>query len=262
MRRFRAGSLIFASASLALALTQSGCASPAPKPQVAESGRCFEGQHFDGESCVQDGSVPPAAGPAPGDKTGETPPQTAPPAPTAPTATAEAPASPPSAVAPAESAPAPAPATGAPEMVSPKGPPRATPVDITMASAAGPLISYVASTHVPSGARPFGAPFAGQFTQGQVLAQRVQLSPGHCYTALAAGLAPVKGLRLGFYAADPVDAAAWVEPAWVLSEPSGTQAVLGRKENCFRPTASQADAWLLLEVTDGQGVAAAQIFEK
>ena len=258
MRRNWAGSLLLACGNGALALAFGGCASPAPQPVSTQGGRCFSGQHFDGESCVQDSSAPPPAASPSATKPQEQA-QTAPPAP-APegaSATSSSDATP---AASAQGAEPSAPSSEAQVPSSP--PPRATPVDISMASAAGPLIAYIASTHVPSGARPFGTPFAGQFTQGQILAQRVQLAPGHCYTALAAGMAPVKGVRLGFFPVDLKDPAYWAEPAWMLSEPSGSQAVLGRKETCFRPAAGQVDAWLLLEVTEGQGVAAAQIFEK
>lgn len=138
----------------------------------------------------------------------------------------------------------------------------AVPVDISMASAAGPLIQYIAATHVPAGARPYGAPFAGQFTEGQALQQRVQLTVGNCYTVLAAAPAPVREVRIGFFAVDPKDPTRYLEPALVQDTDTGPQAVLGRKEQCFRPAAEQRDLWLVLFVDKGQGVAAAQVFEK
>jgi len=138
----------------------------------------------------------------------------------------------------------------------------AVPVDVTMAAAAGPLIQAIAQSHVPAGAKPFGAPFAGQFQEGQVLRQRLELGAGHCYSALAAGLSPLREIRLGFYLVDPKNPDGIVSPALLEEEVPGAQAVLGRKETCFRPTASQTQVWLYLLAEKGQGVAAGQVFEK
>lgn len=130
-----------------------------------------------------------------------------------------------------------------------------------MAAAAAPLIQYLAAAHLPAGARPFGAPFAGQFAEGQVLEQRVQLTPGKCYTVVAAGTPPVEELDIVLYtvAQGPLGRE---ETPLATDADRGPQAVLGRKTECFRPVAGKTELVLVLRVTKGRGVGAAQVFEK
>lgn len=154
----------------------------------------------------------------------------------------------------------PSPSGGAPAVKEPRQ--LAAPVDITMAAAAGPMVQYAASTHLPAGARPFGVPFAGQFQEGQMLLQRLQLTPGACYTVVAFGPPPIEDLRLGFYAVDATQPHAVAEEPLLEETDRGNQAVLGRKEQCFKPTEDQRDVWLVIIAEAGRGVAAAQIFQK
>jgi hypothetical protein len=155
-----------------------------------------------------------------------------------------------------------------------------------MAASAAPLIQYLASAHLPAGARPFGVPFAGQFAEGQVLEQRVQLTVGKCYTVVAAGTPPVQELRVALFAV-PGSAsgsaggaqnssgavggansssvsllATLAGPPLAEDSDSGPQAVLGRKAGCFKPLETQTQLLLVIEVQKGNGVAAAQVFEK
>jgi hypothetical protein len=131
-----------------------------------------------------------------------------------------------------------------------------------MAAAAGPLIQAIAQSHVPAGAQPFGAPFAGQFQEGQVLRQRLELTAGRCYSALAAAISPLHEIRLGFYLVDAQNPESWLPSALLVEEAPGSQAVLGRKEACFRPGPAETQVWLLLIAEKGQGVAAGQVFQK
>ncbi|HSC86958.1 MAG TPA: hypothetical protein VLC09_06790 [Polyangiaceae bacterium] len=135
----------------------------------------------------------------------------------------------------------------------------AAPVDLSMAASAAPLIQYLSAAHLPAGARPFGAAFAGQFAEGQVLEQRVQLTAGKCYTVVAAGLPPVREVDLALYLQEGEGHAA---TALATDKEAGAQAVLGRKTECFRPTDAQKNLVLVVSVPQGQGVAAAQMFEK
>jgi hypothetical protein len=136
-----------------------------------------------------------------------------------------------------------------------KAPPtKATPVDVTMAAQAGPVIQYLASSHLPSGAKQMGAPFAGQFAQGQILEQKVQLTAGKCYTVVAAGLPPVSEVNLELFVEGDEEPVA-------KDETKGVQAVLGSRNACFKPDAS-GPFKLVLTVEGGQGVAAAQVFQK
>lgn len=130
----------------------------------------------------------------------------------------------------------------------------ATPVDVTMAAQAGPLIQYMAASHLPAGARQMGSPFAGQFAEGQILERKVQLTQGKCYTMMAAGLPPVAEVDLELYEEGATEAAA-------KDSSTGLQAVLGSREQCFSP-AKTGTFQLVLSVSRGQGVAAAQVFQK
>ena len=145
---------------------------------------------------------------------------------------------------------------GDPEGDSEQAPPnaeQATPVDVSMAAQAGPLITYLAGSHLPAGAKPLGAPFAAQFAEGQIFEQKVQLTVGKCYTVVAAGIHPVRNVDIAFFA-DGVD-----EPL-VEDDAVGPQAVLGSRSRCFVP--QRGDLRLVVTVEKGQGVVAGQVFEK
>lgn len=204
---------------------------------------CPAGQTFDGEFCQVDQSVATAEQPLAGTNEPEEP------APQAePTEKMETP--------PEDEADPPRDETEVESTDTPKPTQRtsATPVDVTMAAQAGPIIQYLASSHLPSGARQMGAPFAGQFAPGQQLEQKVQLTEGKCYTVVAAGLPPVAEVNLELFVegeSEPVS----------KDETTGVQAVLGSRNACFQPSAS-GPYRLVLWVEKGQGVAAAQVFQK
>jgi len=221
-----------------------GCGKSATPPAAAPpAGECPEGQTFDGQFCQVTGTPPPEAAP-----------REAPPAEATPATATETPA--PS----AEPAPPPeAPATAESPATSP--PSLATPVDVSMAAQAGPLITYLAGSHLPSGARPFGAPFAAQFAEGQVFEQQLKLTVGKCYTVVAAGLPPMSEVALELY--DRATTTGVVAPAptpLARDDSTGPQAVLGSRAACVKPTA--ADLWLVVRASKGQGVIAGQVFEK
>jgi len=234
-------SLLLGSLSLLLPGCGKPAASAAKAPAAAE---CPEGQTFDGQFCQVTGAPPPEAPP----KANDAP------------ASAEAQPSPagetPPAAVPTETA------GRTPEAPPPPGKAYslATPVDVSMAAQAGPLITYLAGSHLPAGARPFGAPFAAQFAEGQVFEQQVKLTLGKCYTVVAAGLPPVSELAMELNSAAITTAPSVSAQALLADEAVGPQAVLGSRAACFK--ADRTDVWLLLRVDKGQGVVAGQVFEK
>jgi hypothetical protein len=247
-----------------------GCGPKTPTEAPTSEARCPEGQHFDGKYCVLGASSttlgaagePRGAGGAPSvpiGSGGNAESSLAPSPPPASSGGAPSGTGGTTGVPPSGSGGAPAGTSGAASLSSVS---LAAPVDITMAAAAGPWIQIVAATHLPKGGAALGAPFAGQFQQGQVLKQRLELTPGRCYTVLAAAPPPVLELRIGFYAVDPSHPETWLMPALLEELDPGNQAVLGPKDRCFRPTEEQRDVWLLLFVDQGQGVAAGQVFQK
>jgi hypothetical protein len=198
---------------------------------------CPPGQTYDGEFCQVDQSVATAEQPAPAE----------PVAALVPVAEEKEPGPVDEPAAPTEVPPEEVPAAAT-------APSYASPVDVTMAAQAAPVVQYLASSHLPAGARPLGNPFAGQFAEGQIMEQKVQLTPDKCITVVAVGLPPVAEVNLEIFAE------ASKEPA-AKDNTSGSQAVLGSKAQCFRPLASGTYR-LVLSVAKGQGVAAAQVFQK
>lgn len=203
--------------------------------------KCPPGQTYDGEFCQVDQSVATAEKPVPPEEPAPSSeaPQSTPPE--APEGSAEADSNP----TPELSAEEPAPQVERS---------RATPVDVTMAAQAAPLIQYMAASHLPAGSRPLGAPFAGQFAEGQILDRKVQLTSGKCYTVMAAALPSVVEVNLELYeegGATPV----------AKDATQGLQAILGSRDQCFSPSKT-GTYQLVLFVERGQGVAAAQVFQK
>jgi len=239
-------SLLLGSLFLLLPACGKPAASAAKAPAAAE---CPEGQTFDGQFCQVTGAPPPEAPPAASEAPAASTTEPSPAAETPPAAVpAETPGKTPEAT----------PAGGKTYSL-------ATPVDVSMAAQAGPLITYLAGSHLPAGARPFGAPFAAQFSEGQVFEQQVKLTLGKCYTVVAAGLPPVAelGMELNSAAittAPSVGAASPTAQPLLADQAVGPQAVLGSRATCFK--ADRADVWLLLRVEKGQGVVAGQVFEK
>lgn len=211
--------------------------------------RCPSGQTYDGEFCQVEQNVATAEVPAPA-------PQETPTSPAngevTPTPADGQPVDPGSVPEPQLEAGAADPTLEGGEAATALSP--AAPVDYAMAAQAAPVMHYLASSHLPSGARPLGVPFAGQFTAGQVLEQKVQLTAGKCYTVVAMGLPPVTEVDLLFLeegSDEPI----------IRDETKGAQAVLGSRNACFKPT-STGSVSLRLQVVTGQGVAAAQVFQK
>lgn len=138
--------------------------------------------------------------------------------------------------------------------------PVATPVDPAMAAAATPLLQPLANQHIEAGAQPMGAAIAGQFQQGQSLEHQIQMQPGKCYTVVAAGAPPIAELTLQLVPVMPLPG---MQPVLAQDQDTGATAVIGKKPNCFKwAFPAPAAMKLIMTVTSGQGVAAAQVYEK
>lgn len=83
----------------------------------------------------------------------------------------------------------------------------------------------------------------------------MKLTPGKCYTVVAAGVPPLASLGVRIVSAATGE---------VLLEErdGGTQVALGRKKECFVPSEGQSDVRIVVLAEKGSGVAAAQLFEK
>ena len=136
----------------------------------------------------------------------------------------------------------------------------AQPLDPSAGAAAQPILNGLASAQAPEGAKPLGAPLVGNFSAGQSLTTDLQLQPGKCYTVVAAALPPVTEVDVKFVALSPIPGSAMV---LAQDNETGTQAVLGEKPNCYKNAMPMAiPVKMVLEVPAGQGIAAAQVYEK
>jgi hypothetical protein len=111
------------------------------------------------------------------------------------------------------------------------------------------------------GAKPLGPAVAAQFQQGQCLETLITLSPGKCYTVVASGLPTAQNVDVQLVPNLPVPGLPQVVAA--SDNSVGPTAVLGEAPNCFK-WALQATGTmkLIVSVPAGQGLVAAQVFEK
>lgn len=172
-------------------------------------------------------------------------------------ATAAPVAAQPTATAPA----APALPTAIPGVATTASGPSAAPLDPTAAQAATQLIAPLGAQHAPAGAKPVGSAIAGNFQQGQTLEAQVQMNPGKCYTVVGVGLPPVGNLDISLVPSLPIPG---LPAATMAADNSvGSTAIVGDKPNCFKWAFPMSGMMkVVMTVSQGSGVAAAQVFEK
>ena len=135
----------------------------------------------------------------------------------------------------------------------------ATAIPPIAAAAATPMMQGLAMQEAPGMAQD-GGPFAGQFQEGQVLEQQVNIAPGKCYTVIGLGLGVQElDVQLMLVTAPGV-------PPILLAQDSttGPQAILGGKQGgCFRnPTPIAGTGKVVMKAVKGTGLAVAQVFSK
>jgi len=187
--------------------------------------QCAPGQYFDGRTCQS------------------------------PTGTAATPTA-----APAATAPAAVP-TAIPGVATTTTGPAATPLDPATAQVVTSLIAPLAATAAAPGAKPVGAAIAGNFGQGQSLEQTVQMNPGKCYTIVGAGVPTITNLDIQLV---PSIAIPGMPAAVVAADSSqGSTAIVGQQPNCYKWAFPMGGTMkVIVSVSAGQGMAAAQVFEK
>jgi hypothetical protein len=210
----------------------SACGGDDKNAQTGQPGavQCPPGQIYDGRLCQTVGATPGATA--------------------APVATA------PATTAPAATAPA-----GIPGVATTASGPTAQALDPTAAQAATQLIAPLGTQHAPAGAKPVGSAIAGNFQQGQTLEAQVQMNPGKCYTVVGVGLPPVTNLDIALVPALPIPGL----PAATMAADNtvASTAIVGDKPNCFKWAFPMSGMMkVIMTVSQGSGVAAAQVFEK
>ena len=101
---------------------------------------------------------------------------------------------------------------------------------------------------------------AGNFQEGQVLEQQVQLLPGKCYTVLSVGTGTISEMDLQLVLLTPVPG---VSTVLAQDQGTGAKAVLGGRNACYKWTAPLGvTAKVVMKATKGSGVAAGQLYVK
>ncbi len=119
-------------------------------------------------------------------------------------------------------------------------------------------LTVLAQQNVPPGAKPVGGALAGNFQTGQCLETQIMLNPGKCYTVVGTGAGPTE-VDVQFVLPMPGPLAQVI----AQDNGSGPMAVLGKSPDCFKnPSPIAAPMKLVLKVSAGQGMAAAQLYEK
>ena len=133
--------------------------------------------------------------------------------------------------------------------------PTAQPVDASMAAAVHPILQQLGKTQAPPGAKPLGALIVANFAQGQTFEQSIQLQANKCYTIVAAGAPGVNEVNIKLM--PPV-----IPTTLAQDNTTGPQATLGQTPNCWKNGPFPAPMRVVFEVPSGQGIVAAQIYEK
>jgi hypothetical protein len=187
--------------------------------------QCAPGQYFDGRACQSQTGAAPAATPV-------------------------------------ATTPAAAPAvTAVPGVATTTTGPAATPLDPATAQAVTSLIAPLAASAAAPGAKPVGAAIAGNFAQGQSLESTVQMNPGKCYTIIGAGVPTIQNLDIQLV---PSIAIPGMPNAVVAADSTqGPTAIVGQQPNCYKWALPMGGTMkVVVSVSAGQGMAAAQLYEK
>ena len=136
----------------------------------------------------------------------------------------------------------------------------ATPLAPAAAAVAQPILQGLAATEV-SGMQPDGSSFAGQFQEGQVLEQPINIQAGKCYSVIGAGMG-ITQLDIQLVV-QPMPQL----PAQVLAQSTagqgGTAVLGGKAAGCFKnPLPLGGPGKVIVKATQGSGIAAAQVYIK
>jgi hypothetical protein len=131
-------------------------------------------------------------------------------------------------------------------------------LDASAGSLAQPILNQLATTQAP-GAKPLGSVMVGMFQPGQQLESVITLQQGKCYTVVAAGLPTVAEVNIQLAQVLP----AGISPVLAQDQTTGPQAVLAPTPNCYKwPWPLPGQVKVIVTVAAGQGIAAAQVYEK
>jgi hypothetical protein len=132
--------------------------------------------------------------------------------------------------------------------------------DPAVAAAITPMLTKVASTQTVAGSKALGAAMVGNVGPGAPLESQIMLQPNRCYSVVAVGMPPIAELNVQILAITIIPGMA---PILATDQDTGATAVLGEKPNCYKWVLPfPASVKVSVQSAGGQGVAAAQVFEK
>jgi len=102
---------------------------------------------------------------------------------------------------------------------------------------------------------------AGNFQQGQTLEVTFNAQPGKCYTVVGSGLPTIQNLDLQLVVTSPLPGLG--SPVLAVDQTTAPSAVVAAHPNCYKwalPMA--APLKVVMSVSAGSGIAAAQVYEK
>ena len=134
----------------------------------------------------------------------------------------------------------------------------ATPIAVPAAAAVEPLLKQLAAGEV-QGMNPDGSAFAGNFQEGQVLEQPIQIQAGKCYSVVGASMG-IQELDIQLVLVpSPL-------PPQVLSQDNtqgGTAVLGGKATGCFKNALPiGGPGKIVVKATRGAGLAIAQVYIK
>jgi hypothetical protein len=134
-------------------------------------------------------------------------------------------------------------------------------LDPTAAAAITPALVELGKKEVQPGAKPVGEALVGNFGTGNALEIPIQLQPNKCYSVVAMGLPPVTEVAVELQLTTVIPGMA---PVLAVDQDTGATAVLGRKATCYKWMFGviPAPAKVVVRVTGGSGLVAAQAYEK
>lgn len=138
--------------------------------------------------------------------------------------------------------------------------PAATTPDPALAAAVTPLLTQLAAAQTVAGSKALGAAMVGNVGGAQTLEQQIMLQPNKCYSVVAVGMPPISELNVQLLAVTIIPGMA---PILATDQDTGASATLGKKPNCYKwALPLPVPVKVVVTAAGGQGVAAAQVFEK
>jgi len=123
-----------------------------------------------------------------------------------------------------------------------------------------PMLAQLGASQTVAGSKALGTAMVGNVGGAQTLEQQITLQPNKCYSVVAVGMPPISELNVQFLAVTIIPGMA---PVLATDQDTGASATLGKKPNCYKwALPVPVPVKVVVTAAGGQGVAAAQVYEK